>query len=127
MTTDLNKVVISQFKDHNHEPKSDAEIIFKAALPDLHEKAVANRRESTKSLCLREVDRLIKDHQMCMTPSVAKATNTIYNHARSLDYWRKKDTPTLAKTIEKIVCLFLLFLIILLLKKLFLNAPSLLD
>ena len=102
--TNNNREVLIQKGEHDHPPLSDSHLIFKAALPDLHEKAVQNRRESARSLCLREADKLVNLNEMNLeSQEIAKSSKLIYNHVKSLEYHRRKEScilimPTFTST-----------------------------
>ena len=100
--TDLENNVQSIKGQHNHEPLTDAHIIFKEARTELHKKACSELRQSSGSLCIREVDAIVKKHEMTIDQEVALASKLIYNHPPSLRYHRRKTTPALPKTIESI-------------------------
>ena len=102
--TNLNKEILHQSGEHTHLPLSDSHLVFKDARIGLREKAIINRRESARSMCIREADRLVLKHGMNLEgQDVSNSTKLIYNHFDSLNYHRRKMAPALPKTIEGIV------------------------
>ena len=102
--TSLDRQILQKKNDHNHSPLSNSHILIEEARRNLRETAVANRRESTQSICIREADRIVKINNMNLEcPDVSKATKLLYNHPKTLHYHRRKAAPSLPDTIESIV------------------------
>ena len=74
VTTDLNYYVQSIKGQHNHEPLTDSHIIFKEAIPELHEKACNEIRDSSTSICIRKVNELVKANEMKIDQEMALAS-----------------------------------------------------